>query len=55
MTDPFDHRMWHLLGRALLVATVGMAWMGGGTEAWAQAEGDTSRAAPTGVEPAGLD
>ncbi len=55
MTDPFDHRMWHLLGRALLVATVGIAWMGGGTEAWAQAEDDTSRAAPTGVEPAGLD
>ncbi len=55
MTHPFNHRMWHLLGRALLAATVGIAWMGGGTEAWAQAEDDTSRAAPTGVEPAGMD
>jgi len=47
--------MWHRLGCALLVATIGVVGAGGGTGARAQAQDDTSRAAPTGVEPAGVD
>ncbi len=47
--------MGGLLWRALFVAVLGGVLMGGGTEAQAQAEDDTSHAVPTGVEPAGVD
>lgn len=47
--------MWHRLGCVLLVTTIGVVGAGGGTEARAQAQDDTSRTAPTGVEPAGVD
>ncbi|WP_103019181.1 OstA-like protein [Salinibacter altiplanensis] len=55
MTDPSSYPMWPLLTRVLTLAVIGALWMGGGTEVWAQAEDDTSRAAPTGVEPADMD
>ncbi|WP_263786476.1 OstA-like protein [Salinibacter grassmerensis] len=55
MIGSSTHRMCRFLGRALLMAAIGIVWVGGGAEVWAQVEDDTSRAAPTGVEPAELD
>jgi len=56
MTVSPNDRLWCRRGRIVLLAIFGVCLLGGlGPHAWAQEADDTSRVAPAGVDPAGLD
>ena len=56
MTVTPNDRLRCRWGRIVLLAAFGIYLLGGlGPRAWAQEADDTSRVAPTGVDPAGLD